>query len=365
MDLEETKKIIQNKIEADETAREVRSQIKSYIHEKQNLREGFTETFKPLIETSEAVKQSIDTQQNKLIKQLQDNQLAWTAGLEGNRLAITSGFDKMDELKKWDLQQLPGFEAIEEPEREELEKKPYESKVRDTDFYNITHRNLNKLIGEKIYSDDDEKEIMTVKDITKIYRKSPIDTRLRFNQPTNEMFLDDDKPKITTVTYGKDEMDKYLNSEEAVDLLNFYGLKLPSEYKDKSLEEFQEAFDKGLTETANYKKSIKDVAYYQKDSNTGLILAFPKAGKNAREKAKELIKEHNILQIFINNMGQLRNYKKLTGTGIIHFNNPQQLVNRLELLAGPIFAGNNGVKQVFSNRSSSPSTQSHHKKTIK
>ena len=117
MDSEETKKIIQNKIEAAETVREVRSQIKSYIHEKQNLREGFTETFKPLIETSEAVKTSIDTQQNKLIKQLQDNQLALTAGLEGNRLAITSGFDKMDEVKKWDLQQLPGFEAIEEPEK--------------------------------------------------------------------------------------------------------------------------------------------------------------------------------------------------------------------------------------------------------
>ena len=54
------------------------------------------------------------------------------------------------------------------------------------------------------------------------------------------------------------------------------------------------------------------------------------------------------MQIFINNMGQLRNYKKLTGTGIIHFNNPLQLLDRLELLAGSIFAGNNGVKQEFS-----------------
>ena len=122
MDLEETKKIIQNKIEADEAAREVRSHIKSYIHEKQNVREGFTETFKPLIETSEKVKESIDTQQNKLIEQ-QKNQLALTAGFEGNRKAITSGFDKMDEVKKWDLSQLPGYEAtldaIEEPEKED------------------------------------------------------------------------------------------------------------------------------------------------------------------------------------------------------------------------------------------------------
>ena len=54
------------------------------------------------------------------------------------------------------------------------------------------------------------------------------------------------------------------------------------------------------------------------------------------------------MQIFNNNMREIRNYKQLTGTGIIHFNNPQQLVDRLELLAGSIFAGNNGVKQEFS-----------------
>ena len=182
---------------------------------------------------------------------------------------------------------------------------------------------------------------MTVKDISKIYRKSPIDTRLRFNHRTNEVFLDDKKPKITTVRYEKDQMDKYLGNEEAVNLLKFYGLKLPSEYKDKSLEEFQETFDKGLNELANYKKIIKGII-------TGMVLAFPKAGENATEKTKELIKEHNILQIFIINMDKLRDYKEFTGTGIIHFNNPLQLINRLELLAGSIFAGNNAVKQEFS-----------------
>ena len=78
-----------------------------------------------------------------------------------------------------------------------------------------------------------------------------------------------------------------------------------------------------------------------------MILAYPIKGQQSKEKTKELIKEYNIMQIFINNMGQLRNYKKLTGTGIIHFNNPQQLVKRLKLLAGSIIAGNNGVKQEF------------------
>ena len=158
MDLEETKKIIRNKITADEAAREVRSQIKSYIHEKQNLREGFTETFKPLIENSEAVKTSIDTQQNRLIKQLQDNQLALTQGFEGNRKAITSGFDKMDEVKKWDLQQLPGYEAIEEPEMEEME---------EPEFYWITKNDFELLQGgdESDFREDGEELIEISKEL--------------------------------------------------------------------------------------------------------------------------------------------------------------------------------------------------------
>ena len=41
MDVEETKKIIQSKIEAEAATKNVRSKIKSYIHEKQSVREGF------------------------------------------------------------------------------------------------------------------------------------------------------------------------------------------------------------------------------------------------------------------------------------------------------------------------------------
>ena len=146
MDLEETKKIIRNKIEADEAAREVRSHIKTYIHEKQNVREGFTETLKPLIETSQKVKESIDTQQNKLIEQLQKYQLALTEGLDKNRLAITSGFDKMDEVKKSDLLQLPGYEAIEHPEMEEEEE---EEEKGEEDETNEKIREIQNLIIEE------------------------------------------------------------------------------------------------------------------------------------------------------------------------------------------------------------------------
>ena len=153
MDLKETKKIIRNYITADEAAREVRSQIKSYIHEKQNLREGFTETFKQLIETQEAVKKSIDKEQNAMIEQLQKNQLALTEGLNKNRLAITSGFDKMYEVKRSDLLQLPGFEAIEHPEMKETSKPKIKG---DKIVYKISNRDLNKIIGYKAFDEDED-----------------------------------------------------------------------------------------------------------------------------------------------------------------------------------------------------------------
>ena len=60
------------------------------------------------------------------------------------------------------------------------------------------------------------------------------------------------------------------------------------------------------------------------------------------------IKIYNTLGQYISNLKGVVKYVKKTGQGIIHFNNPHQLIDRLELLAGSIFAGNNGVKQEFS-----------------
>ena len=119
MNVEEYKKLAINKIEADALTKQVRDVIKITKWQKQNMREGFKETFKPLIESQDSVKKSIDKQQDSLIKQLQANQLALTQGLNQNRLAITEGFDKMDEVKRWDLSQLPGLEAIEESKEDD------------------------------------------------------------------------------------------------------------------------------------------------------------------------------------------------------------------------------------------------------
>ena len=290
MNIEEAKRIIQDKIQADEAAREIRKHIKSYVHQKQDAREGFTETFKPLIETSEKVKESVDTQQNKLIKQLQENQLALTQGFESNRKAITSGFDKMDEVKKWDLGQLPGYEAIEEAD-EEYESLGINEKIKILNArikknYN-TLGELNDLEIKAVEEGNEDEEKCYIKKYEKVLRENK---ELEKERKRLQKILEKEsgesvkKPKNTTLEYKKDEMDKFLNNKESIDLLNFYGLKLPSKYKDSSLDELQKAFEKVMEETANLKKSIKYVAEYKKDTLTGLILAYPIKGQQSKEK---------------------------------------------------------------------------------
>ena len=241
MDLEETKKIIESEIEAEAVTKNVRSKIKSYIHEKQNLREGFKETFRPLIESQDKVKESIDNQQNAMIKQLQENQLALTEGLDKNRLSITQGFDKMDEVKKWDLQQLPGYEAIEEPEETEEEPEEF-SHTEETFILKISNRNLNKLMGEDKYPDDDQQVYMNKKDLLEIYNKSPNRNKYKvaFNKFTGDVQL---MKKPITFSYGESDMDKYLKNKESADLLHFYSLELPSYYKRQKFERITGSFE--------------------------------------------------------------------------------------------------------------------------
>ena len=109
MDIEEMKKYSQNKIEADNLIKQVRQRIKETTWEKQNLREGFSETFKPLISQFEdpgedSKKQNIFTQNQKMLQ----NQLALTEGLEANQKAITDRFNQFERML--DMREFPQIE---------------------------------------------------------------------------------------------------------------------------------------------------------------------------------------------------------------------------------------------------------------
>ena len=133
MDIQEIVKYSKNKIEADDLAKQVRRRIKETAWEKQNRREGFTETFKPLISQFEkpedSKKENIFTQNQKMLQ----NQLALTEGIKDNQKAITDGFSKFEQLAN--IKKLPGVEDIEDEEDEEDEAKIAKFNVRDFDRY--------------------------------------------------------------------------------------------------------------------------------------------------------------------------------------------------------------------------------------
>ena len=281
MDIEEFKKFARNKIEADALTQQVRDVIKTTKWQKQDMREGFKETFKPLIKSQDSIKKSIDEQQNATIAQLKANQLALTQGLNQNRMAITEGFDKLDEVKKWDLAQLPGFEAIEEPKEDE----------------------------EVLPSTSEE------------------------------------GPKIAKFT--PEDLDRNLMNKEAQDILKLNGYdKLPSEYFEEdasTIDKLIEDVNEDLGETS---KALKNTAIFTRDPN-GYSIAKPQ-NKKPHKNTIKFIKKYNTLSIYASNLSNLKYYKTKSGSGMIYFNNPHQLLDRLELLGGSILAGNNGVINEFS-----------------
>ena len=112
MDIEEIKKYAKNKIEADELTKQVRQRIKETTWKKQNMREEFTETFKPLISQFEKPEDSktknIFTQNQEMLQ----NQLALTEGIRKNQRAITDRFNQIERLA--DMRELPQGENKDE-----------------------------------------------------------------------------------------------------------------------------------------------------------------------------------------------------------------------------------------------------------
>ena len=98
MDIEEIKKWAKNKIESDDLSKQVRKRIKGTAWEKQNQREGFRESFKPLI--SQFEKPEDDKTKNIFTPDqgMLANQLALTKGLRANQRAITQGFNQLERL---------------------------------------------------------------------------------------------------------------------------------------------------------------------------------------------------------------------------------------------------------------------------
>ena len=261
MDIEEAKKFAKNKIEADTLTQQVRDVIKITKWKKQDAREGFKETFKPLIKSQDSIKKSIDEQQNANIAQLKANQLALTQGFEQfNRLA--------------DMRELPYPEDLGEYDNEE---------------------------------GWDENWIPQF--------------------PTNKML----------------NLEKNFEGRD-LELLKEFGLPRPNNFfeinpkvLDETLEELKGNIKQLTGEISGRKKAKNPSPLYEADTE------IKKIQKGTLMKYRNTMKDY------------LRSLKYKEGEGltqreqeIVYFNNPHQLLDRLELLGGSILPGNNGVIPEFS-----------------
>ena len=82
MDIERFKKISEAKINAGNATIRVRNTLKEYKHGTQDVQEELSEVYKPIVKSQEAVKQTIDENQDKILDQLQRNQKALTSGFQ-------------------------------------------------------------------------------------------------------------------------------------------------------------------------------------------------------------------------------------------------------------------------------------------
>ena len=294
MDIEELKKFAKNKIEADNLTKQVRQRIKETIWEKQNLREGFSETFKPLISQFEKPEdpktKNIFTQNQEMLRNqlaltegFKDNQLALTEGLKDNQKAIKDGFSQFERLA--DMKELPGNVW-------EIEEKPVTPEVEDIE-------------------DEDEED------------KAPKEK--------------EDKAPIAK--FNVEQFDSNLIGQGQYILQSVGYENLPSYYFDKNISEISSLISDVNSDLEVATNDIKNTASFVRNKE-GYNLAIAKS-ENPQKNTKEKILKYNALSVYSTNLNILLMYKSKLGSGI--FNNPQELLHRFELLGGSLAAGNNGV----------------------
>ena len=105
-----------------------------------------------------------------------------------------------------------------------------------------------------------------------------------------------------------------------------------------------------VAETLNNfkKKELVNIADVNM-STEGWAVAKAKT-QNPRQKSINLISDYNELAKYYYQINNLYKFKRtlIKGSGMTYYNNPLQLLDRLELLGGSINAGNNGVIPEFS-----------------
>ena len=343
MDLERFKKLSNAKIEAGNITKQVRNSLKEYEHEQQNVQEQLTETYKPIIKAQEDIKQKIDEKQDKMLDQLQKNQLALTTGLQD--LAM--------------VQHLPDIQ----PQETTSLPVDYQPEMFKSDIDKGFNKDeVNKLTKYGLYAPSD-------------VLKASIEGSLDFDEYDSKIGkkLKDLGREKGILSKGKG---KTKNAEQIAKITK--DIKLIQKYRSRIgiIPEGKETIGKGYTQPKRNAYKISSGGQYG-----NLIIDIPRlmgqlhlvANRNGNTVLDKKV-DFDTIDLLTKRFNSKKNYSDLSkmvfnqlnklseipihksskkfskiGNGVVYYNDTNDLINRLELLGGSILAGNNGVKDEFTN----------------
>ena len=345
MDISQFQKLSNSKIEAGRKIRAVRNELKQYKEAKQDAYEGVSETFKPIIDVQKSIQKRNDEKQDELIEQLQKNQRAITSGLEDVIL----------------YQQLP--ETSRQDSELSIDYKPVM-----TDTYKS---NLDKGFNFDEVQTFMYYDLPPPSDLLKFVKKGDVDFD-KFNRKLGKTPQDLGRQK-GTLSKSKKTRD---SNKEQIDELT-HQIKTLQKYRNRIA-----IIPEGLETIGSGIYTQKKRNAYKIDRNGqygGLIIDLPKlyghlkviAHKNG-QKVYDKQADFDTLDLLTKRFNSKKKYSDLSkkifdelnqisgipihrtsnkckkiGQGVIYFNNPDDLLDRMELLGGSIIAGNDGVKGEF------------------
>ena len=339
MEIQRIKKISEAKIDAGNVVNKVRNTLKEYEHRRKDVQEDLSEVYKPIVESQEGVK-------DKMIEQLQKNQKEIKSGLED--LII--------------LQQLPDVQPQQTDTlpidyKPEMMKPGFKSNI-DAGFDSDEIKKLTK------YEFYPPSQVL----------QASIDGTLDIDEYDENLGKKLNKlgAKKGNLSKGKG---KTKNKEEIEELTK--DIKLIQKYRDriKIIPEGKKTIGTGYTQPKRNAYKISSGGRYG-----NLMIDVPKLMGQLHLVAKkddtkvidkrvdfdtlDLLtkrfdskkKYSDLSKMVFNELNKLseipihrssKKYSKM-GSGVVYYNDTNDLIDRMELLGGSILAGNDGAKSEFS-----------------
>ena len=186
----------------------------------------------------------------------------------------------MDEVKRYDLQQLPNYEAIQHPEIKESEKET--EKILEEPGYWISNNDLKLLLGgdESFTPEDEEINKIDKEDYDQILsedklNKDKYEIKIILTDPRKPIVKVvernyGEKPEKGVATFVDTDLDERLINVEADNVLDELKLPLPSKLINRKLEDIQ-LFQKNADIHLNYYKDLlpptRAILYTEKGVN--------------------------------------------------------------------------------------------------